>query len=192
MSRILVILGSPDAQSFNAAIFDAYVSHLDRQRHEVQTLNLGEMRFDPVMRYGYRQRMTPDAEIERSQELVRWAEKIVFIYPIWWASMPSLLKGWLDRVLTPGFAYNMQGVTTVKHLTGRTAELFLTCDAPAFYYRWITPTPVRLMRKHILGLCGIDTRQVHIFGKARETSDEERKKWLNRVAQWAREAAQPA
>jgi putative NADPH-quinone reductase len=188
MSKILVILGSPDAQSFNAAIFDAYVKNLDRQRHEVQTLKLGEMKFDPVMRYGYRQRMEADAEIERSQELVKWAEKIVFIYPIWWSSMPSLLKGWVDRVLTPGFAYNTKGITSIKHLRGRSADLFMTCDAPAFYYRWITPTPVRLMRQHILGWCGITTRRIQILGKARAISDAQRQKWLDAIAKLAQAA----
>jgi putative NADPH-quinone reductase len=133
--------------------------------------------------------MELDAEIERSQKLIKWAEKIVFIYPVWWSSMPSLLKGWLDRVLTPGFAYNMKGNTSIKHLAGRTAELFMTSDAPAIYYRWITPTPVRLMRQHILGLCGIDTRRVQILGKAREITDEQRKKWLNKIAKWAKETA---
>ena len=187
MSKILVILGHPDSQSFNAAIFDAYVKNLDQQRHEVQTLQLGEMPFDPVMRHGYRQRMPPCAEIERSQALVQWAEKIVFIYPVWWSSMPSLLKGWLDRVLTPGFAYNMKGAVSIKHLAGRTAELFMTCDAPGFYYRWIAPTPVRLMRRHILGLCGVKTRRVRILGKAREIGDRQRKDWLDKIAQWARQ-----
>ena len=187
MSKVLVILGSPDAQSFNAAIFDTYVKNIDRQKNEVQTLNLSKMKFDPVLRYGYRQRMNPDAEIEHSQELIKWAEKIVFIYPIWWSSMPSLLKGWLDRVLTPGFAYNTQHTTSVKHLSGRTAELFMTCDAPAFYYRWMTPTPVRLMRQHILERCGIKTQRVQILGKARKISDTQRKKWLNRIATWAKE-----
>ena len=189
MSKILVILGHPDAQSFNVAIFDTYVKNLDRQRHEVQMLKLGEMKFDPVMRYGYRQYMEPDAEIKHSQDLIKWAEKIVFIYPIWWASMPSLLKGWLDRVLTPGFAYNMKGTASIKHLAGRTADLFMTCDAPAFYYRWVTPTPVRLMRQHILSMCGITTRRVQILGKAREISDEQRKKWLNKIADWSKKTA---
>jgi putative NADPH-quinone reductase len=179
--KILVVNGHPDAKSFIAAIGAEFVKSLDRRRHEIKTLELGKMKFDPVLRFGYREKMPPDADIERSQKLLKWADHIVFIYPIWWSSMPSLLKGWIDRVLTPGFAYNMQGVRSIKHLAGRTAELILTSDGPAFYYRWLAPTPVRLMKKHILGMCGIKTVKVRIFGGTRAASDETRQKFIDKV-----------
>jgi putative NADPH-quinone reductase len=180
--RILVINGHPDDQSFNAAIFAQYVRNIDVSHHQVRTLELGKLEFDPVLRFDYRERMGEDPDITTSQELVRWAEKIVFIYPIWWASMPSLLKGWLDRVLTPGFAYNMDGIHSVGHLSGRTAELWMTCDGPGFYYRWLSPLPWRLMKHHILRVCGIKTTRIEFFGNIKTSDDARRKKWLAKVA----------
>ena len=50
--------------------------------------------------------MEEDPFILRSQELIQWADHFIFVYPIWWSSMPSLLKGWIDRVFTPGIAYS--------------------------------------------------------------------------------------
>jgi putative NADPH-quinone reductase len=179
--KVLVILGHPDENSFNAEVFSEYVSHLDTAHHEVQTLELGKLDFDPVLRLGYRERMEETPDISRSQELMKWAEKIVFIYPIWWASMPSLLKGWIDRVLTPGFAYNMDGIHSIGHLTGRTAELWMTSDGPGFYYRWLSPVPWRLMKHHILRVCGIKTTRIEFFGNIKTSDEARRKKWLTKV-----------
>ena len=187
--KVLVVLGHPDSVGFNQEIFKTYVESLDRNQSEVKTLELGKMKFDPVLRYGYRKFMKPDAEIEKSQELLKWADKIVFIYPIWFSSMPSLLKGWIDRVMTPGFAYNMKSFFRHDgHLAGRPAELIMTSDGPGFYYKFIAPTPTKLMKNHILKLCGIKVKKVRIFGLTGSSSDERRAKFLDKVAKGAKNA----
>ena len=93
--NILVVNGHPDKESFCEAIFNSYVDNIDRDKHDIETLKLNDIDFDPVLRYGYRKRMEKDENISRSQELLLWADHIVFVYPIWWSSMPSLLKGWI-------------------------------------------------------------------------------------------------
>lgn len=164
MKKVLVINGHPYAKSYVSALYKAYVAHLDTSACAVKTLDLGALHFDPVLRYGYTERMEEDREILLSQEAVKWADHLVFFYPVWWGTMPSLLQGWIERVLTPGFAYNMKGFSSEKHLKGRTAELYLTADGPAWYQRLIPNSPVRLMRKHILDLCGIQLVHSHILG----------------------------
>ena len=104
--NILVINGHPDKESYCQAIFQTIVENIDSKRHELEMINLNEEEFDPVLRYGYRQRMEDDPFILRSQSLIQWADHFIFVYPIWWSSMPSLLKGWIDRVFTPGIAYS--------------------------------------------------------------------------------------
>ena len=103
--KILVINGHPDKESYCQAIFQTIVETIDSNRHELKVISLNEEDFDPVLRYGYRKRMKEDSFIRRSQELIQWAEHFIFVYPIWWSSMPSLMKGWIDRVFTPGIAY---------------------------------------------------------------------------------------
>ncbi|MDR0955599.1 MAG: NAD(P)H-dependent oxidoreductase [Candidatus Nomurabacteria bacterium] len=179
--RILVVKGHPAAGTFNSEIFKTYVKAIRPENCDVETLDLGKMKFDPVLRYGYHKLMPPDAEIEKSQRLVQWSDKIVFIYPIWWASMPSLLKGWLDRVLTPGFAYNHANLGMQGHLAPRTAELWLTCDAPSFYFKILNRTPVKLMKNDILKSCGIRTTRVEIFGNSRASTPQQRENWLGKV-----------
>ena len=141
--NILVINGHPDKESYCQAIFQTIVESIDSKRHELEVINLNEEEFDPVLRYGYRQRMEDDLFILRSQELIQWADHLIFVYPIWWSSMPSLLKGWIDRVFTPGIAYSannrgsfilnyLRGKQFKKLLKGKTASIYATSMAPTW------------------------------------------------------------
>jgi len=181
--KILIILGHPDSKSFNHEIFTTYAKNAARN-HEVKTLELGKLKFDPVLRFGYREVMPSDNEMKTSRDLLKWADKIVFIYPIWWSNAPSLLKGWLDRVLVPHFAYTHEKLG-MKGLLNATAELWLTCDAPSVYYKILNRTPVNSMKKNILANCGIKVSRVEIFGNTRHSTPEQRAKWLEKVAEGA-------
>ena len=184
--KVLVVNGHPYDKSYVSALYQTFVSNIDADRFSIKTLELGKMKFDPVLRYGYSERMPADKDIELSQELLGWADHIVFFYPVWWASMPALLKGWFDRVLTPGFAYNVDGFKTIKHLKGRTAQLFITSDGPAWYERLIPNSPIRLMSKYILGFCGIKVVKSDILGMmAHPNRESARKKFLDKVAKAA-------
>ena len=184
--KILVINAHPYDESYVSELFRTYVNHLDTNKHQVKTIELGKMTFDPVLRYGYTKRMPVDNDIELSQNLLNWADHIVFFYPIWWTTMPALLKGWIDRVITPGFAFNSQGFKTTKHLKGRTAQLFMTSDAPALYQRLILNSPVRLMKRHILGYCGIKVVKSDIFGMVKSAKRERaRKRFIEKVKESA-------
>jgi NAD(P)H dehydrogenase (quinone) len=184
--KVLVINGHPYENSYVSELFNTFVSHLDKNQLQIKTLELGKLTFDPVLRYGYSEKMPEDKDILLSQELIQWADHIVFFYPVWWASMPGLLKGWFDRVLTPGFAYNMNGLKIVKHLKGKTAQLFLTADGPAFYQRLIPNSPIRLVRKYILGFCGIKVVKTNLLGMVTlPNRDTARKKFIKKVAESA-------
>jgi len=123
--KILAINGHPDAESYISALFNAYTANINTEKHKLQTLELHQMKFDPVLRFGYRKRMEKDAEIEKSQELIKWAEHIVLFYPIWFETVPSLLKGWFERTLAPGVAYSMEGYKVTKLLKGKTAHIHI-------------------------------------------------------------------
>ena len=161
--KILVINGHPDEKSYISALFQAYVDNIDQGKHELEILELGKMGFDPVLRYGFRKRMEIDNEIVQSQELLKWAEHFVFFYPIWFETAPSLLKGWFERVLTPGVAYNMDGYRIKKHLKGKSAHLISTSMAPKIYQ--ILKRDIELKTvKPTLSFCGIKVKMVDRLG----------------------------
>jgi putative NADPH-quinone reductase len=90
---VLAVPDHPDPQSFNAAIFRAYVEAARGTGHEVRELELGALTFDPVLRFGYHARMAPDPIMEHSQDSILWAGHIALVLPVWWSQMPALLKG---------------------------------------------------------------------------------------------------
>ncbi len=203
--NILVINGHPDAGSFCESVFAEFVRGLNAKKHKIETLELGKMDFDPVLRFGYRKRMPEDAEILRSQELLKWADHLVFVYPIWWSGMPSLMKGWIDRVFTPGIAYssNTDGSFLLNYLLGRqfkhllkgkTAEIISTSMGPAWWSRLFggpisvsDSYGVAVLKSAVLVHSGIKTKKVLILGNMGRKSNtpEIREKFLQKVHQRA-------
>ena len=203
--NILVINDHPDKKSFNASIFKEVVKNLNSKKHQIETLNLAEMKFDPVLRFGYRERMEEDTEITRSQELIQWADHLIFIYPIWWSSMPSLMKGWIDRVFTPGIAYssNRKGIFVLNFITGRqfkkllknkTADIITTSQGPGWWYKifsGIVSVPdsygIAVLKSAVLNHCGIKTKKVINLGNMNRDSNtlNIRKKFLKKIANYA-------
>ena len=169
-------------------------------------INLNEKEFDPVLRYGYRQRMEDNPFILRSQELIQWADHFIFVYPIWWSSMPSLLKGWIDRVFTPGIAYSannrgsfilnyLRGKQFKKLLKGKTASIYATSMAPTWWYK-VFSGPINIpdsygisaLKNAVLNHCGIKTKRISILGElGREANTSStRRKFLQKVAKEVR------
>lgn len=162
--NILYVNGHPDAKSFHAVIQRAYVDGVDTEKHEVKVLALGELVFDPVLRFGYREFMSEDADILRSQELVKWADHIVFAYPLWWGAAPSLLTGWIARVFTPGFSYNSKGLTHVtRHLKGKTADIIITSRAPRWMWALAGNSGATPLTKNLFFLTGIKKRKLFVL-----------------------------
>jgi putative NADPH-quinone reductase len=168
--QVLIVVGHPDATSYSRAIAAAYAAGLPAG-YTTELLALGDLTFDPVLRYGYRRHMDDDPVIDRSQELVRWADHLVVVFPVWWTSVPSLLKGWFERVFTPRFAYNMDNSSlftlafrTRRHLAGRTATIIATYHGPPWFFTLTGFSPVRLVRRQMLGHVGIKTTQVLQLG----------------------------
>lgn len=203
--NILVINGHPDKKSFSASIFNEIIENLNKEKHKIETLNLAEMKFDPVLRFGYRERMKEDTEITYSQELIQWADHLIFIYPIWWSSMPSLMKGWIDQVFTPGVAYssNRKGIFVLNFITGRqfkkllknkTADIITTSQGPSWWYRifsGIISVPdsygIAVLKSAVLNHCGIKTKKVINLGNMNRDSNtlNIRKKFLKKIANYA-------
>jgi NAD(P)H dehydrogenase (quinone) len=89
MKKILVINGHPYAKSYVSALFKAYAANLNPSACEVRTLDLGALHFDPVLRYGYAERMEEDQVILQSQEAVKWADHLVFFIPYGGGACPA-------------------------------------------------------------------------------------------------------
>ena len=184
--RILILLGHPDANSLCAALASAYAEGASAAGAEVRWLRLGELDFDPLLHAGYRGTQVLEPDLQAAQAAIAWANHLVWVYPVWWGAMPALLKGFIDRVFLPGFAFRYRQGSALwdKLLAGRSAQLLVTMDSPPWYFRWVTRMPGHhQMKKAILEFCGISPVQVHSFGPVRSASTE-------RLAQWVEKAQQ--
>src|SRR5262245_30416517 len=148
---------------------------------DLRRLDLCELEFNPNVVAGSPRNQLLEPAIRQAIELVAWAEHLVFVFPTWWGTMPALMKGFLDRVLLPGFAFeeHEEGGGWDKLLTGRTAHLLTTMDTPTWVYRWIYKAPgLRSLALATLGFCGIAPVRTSIFGVVKDSDPATRARWL--------------
>lgn len=182
--RVLVILGHPRTDSLCGALADAYVDGARRAGADLRRLDLARLDFDPHVHTvsPNAQRFEPD--IRRARELIAWAEYLVFVYPTWWGTMPALLKGFLDRVMTPGFAFqSVDGGTGFEGLLGgRSAQLITTMDTPPLVHRLIYRRPgINALARATLGFCGVRPVRALVFGPVKDASAATRSAWIARA-----------
>ena len=183
--KILVILGHPQSDSFCAALAARYATAARAQGAEVRELRLGELHFNPVLTVGFKGEQPLEPDLTAAQAAITWAEHLVFVYPTWWSGMPALLKGFVDRVFLPGFAfrYRKDSAWWDKLLTGRSADVLLTMDTPPFVYRWLLGAPaLKQMKAGVLEFCGVKPVRVTLFGPIRKASPEQREVFLQKAA----------
>lgn len=189
MKKILIINGHPDHESFNAALVSSYQKSAVDAGNEVKTIELRLLHFSPNLEFGYRQRTELEPDLVQARELILWAEHIVWVYPVWWGSLPAILKGFIDRTFLPGFAFQKRenSVWWDKLLTGRSAHIICTMDMPPWYYALVYGKPsTRAMKNLTLEFCGIKPVKVTSIGPIRLSSSTFREKWLKRIEKEAK------
>lgn len=184
MNKIVIINGHPDKESFNFALADAYKNGAEKSGAEIREIAIGELDFNPNLQFGYRKRTELEPDLLTAQETLKWADHIVWVYPVWWGSVPAIMKGFLDRVLLPGFAFKKRegSVWWDKYFTGKTSRIICTLDQPTWYYKWINKAPSHYaMKKLTMNFIGVKTVKITAIGPIRLSKDEFRKKWLKKV-----------
>lgn len=182
--NILLINGHPDKESYNYALAASYKKGAIASGAEIREINIGELTFNPNLEFGYRKRTELEPDLLNAQESIQWAEHIVWVYPVWWGSVPAIMKGFLDRVLLPGFAFKKRegSVWWDKYLTGKTSRIICTMDQPSWYYRWINGRPSHIaMKKLTMNFIGIKKVRITAIGPLRLSKNEFRLKWLKKV-----------
>ena len=186
--RVAIIVGHPAADSWCGALADSYAAAARAGGHEVRMLYLAQLDFDPSLHAGYRQIQALEPDLLAAQATLAWAEHLVIAYPIWWGSVPALLKGFLDRILLPGFAFKYRPGKAFPEqlLRGRSAQLLVSMDTPPWYFRWVYRMPgIVQLKKTTLEFCGIAPVKVAAFGPLISSSSAQRASWLVKAARLA-------
>lgn len=191
--NVLVILGHPRADSFCGALADAFCEGAHRAGVQQRRLDLSEMDFDTDLHRVSPNDQPLEEDLDRARELFLWADHLVIVYPTWWGTAPALLKGFLDRVMAPGFAFETceGGIGYQGLLQGRSAQLITTMDTPPLVHRLLYREPGKnALARATLGFCGMRPVRSLVFGSVKQASADKRKAWLARAERQGRRLQQ--
>ncbi|WP_249069184.1 NAD(P)H-dependent oxidoreductase [Leptotrichia sp. oral taxon 218] len=184
-----VIFSHPWNGSFNKAILDKVVENLEKTKEKYTIIDLNKDGFNPVMTEKdlelYSQGKSADPLVLKYQEILKNTDELILIFPIWWMSLPAILKGFLDKVMLRGFAYE-SGKYGIKGLLPiKSAKMITTAEAPKFLLNIMGFGMT--MRKANLGGVGIkNTKWIHYSLRAKGKYDD-RKKFLEKVGEFVSE-----
>ena len=191
---ILLIQGHPDTTTPHLchALAAAYASGALESGHSVRSLNVAELEF-PLLRSqkAWEEGELP-AGLRQAQDTIRWAQHIVLFFPLWLGDMPALLKGFLEQVARPGFAFEREAGSTAftkKGLTGRSARIVVTMGMPALLYRWyFRAHSVRSLERNILGFSGIAPVHETLIGMVGNFKPGDAERWLRKLRRLGQKA----
>ncbi len=187
--RVLVIVAHPNRTSFNHAIAQTCARALTDNGHEVIAHDLHQEAFDPILPCAeFLKEAVLPAEIQQHCDEVAQADGIIIVHPNWWGQPPAILKGWVDRVLRPGVAYEFlegdQGEGVPRGLLkAKCAIIFNTSNTATTREKRVFGDPLEaLWRNCIFSLCGVPMIHRRMFNIVVTSSEAERKAWLSEVA----------
>ena len=185
--QILLIQAHPDTTQPHLchALASSYASGAEKAGHLVRHVNLAELDFPLLRSQQDREKGAVPASLKPSQDDIGWAEHIVFFFPLWLGDMPALLKGFLEQVARPGFAFTREeggNPFGKKGLTGRSARVVVTMGMPALVYRWyFRAHSVKSLERNILGFVGIAPVHETLIGMTGNMKPLEAAKWLDKL-----------
>lgn len=158
MKKIVVVVGHPGEASLCRTLASDYQKGAEEAGARVTVLDLARLKFQSDLEKGQQGDQPLEADLVEAQRVLAEADHLVFVHPNWWGTYPARLKGFLDRVLLPGYAFRYRnGGNLVDQLwKGKTARLVVTMDGPGWWYRWFMGAGGdRALRKSTLEFCGV-------------------------------------
>lgn len=189
--KIFILLGHPDKETKCGYFVDSYERGAREADYDVKRVNLGDLKFDPMLHKGYKVIQELEPDLKMIQENIKWAEHFVIFYPSWWSTMPAMLKGMFDRMWLPCFAFNFNknGWGWKKHLKGRSALVVVTSDSHPLVARILMGDSTNEIKRGILKFAGFSPVNVLKAGPLKNISQEGKEKWAHKFCEMGKRGA---
>lgn len=181
-------MGNPDKEgTLSNEVADSYEREASTAGHEVRRTNIGDLSFDPILHKGYKTIQELEPDLKQVQEDMKWADHFVLVYPLWWASMPALLKGLWDRIFLPGFCFHFwkNGLGWDKLMEGKTARVFILSKNWPIIERFLFGDFKNEVGKALLGFAGYKVR-ITEFGDSETPSSSRKESFFRKISSLAR------
>jgi putative NADPH-quinone reductase len=192
--RILLIVGHPDPKGGHLcqALAQAYADGAAEAGHALRRIDVAQFDFPLLRSADEWERGALPATLKPAQDDIEWAQHMVLFFPLWLGDMPALLKGFLEQVARPGFAFHDDGNGGFgkKGLSGRSARVVVTMGMPALVYRYyFRAHSLRSLERNVLGFVGIAPVHETLIGMVDRMQANECERWFTRLRTLGRKAA---
>jgi len=204
--NFLIVFAHPNPNSFNSAIKEKTISSILENGHNFEISDLYQMGWNAAAgKNDFKEHINSleinlineqqnslkndlykdDLKIE--MEKLKKADYLIFIFPLWWASCPALLKGWIDRVFTCDFAWGMKNMFHKGLMLGKRAAIFTTAggDEGEYSENGDQQATLKQSLNHIhrgtLAFCGFDVLPIHAIFEVEDCNEELRKEYLKKI-----------
>ena len=192
-TRILIVQGHPDPAGGHLchALAAAYAEGAASAGHQVESIEVARLDFPLLRTAAAFQDGAVPAAIGEAQQALRRADHLLLVYPLWLGGPPALLKGFLEQLFRPGFAFEQPAPGGIGKtlLDGRSARIVVTMGMPALVYRWwFGAHSLRSLERNILKFVGIRPVRESLFGLVEAAGDTRRRRWFAVMREHGRRA----
>jgi NAD(P)H dehydrogenase (quinone) len=185
-----IVIDHPNQNSFNYQVMHHFIKGIELNRHTYDLCDLEKDQFNPVMtikdlgKYGMGG--FTDKKIKDYQQQIMSADFLIFFFPIWWIAPPARLKGWIDKVLLPKFAFTEGQIPQPLLMHIQKAIFFTTTGVGDDVFQMEYGSAFRsIFGKGILQFCGVQDVEWFNCGDVGFKSKEKHAEWLTFVQSFA-------
>ncbi len=180
--KTLIITAQPSSKGFVHTIASQYLGTKNNTETTAEIINLYDEQYQiPFLKFEDAREIENSETVKKLQNKIADADELVFIFPLWWGSMPAILKNFFDNVFSSGFAFTYENGRPTALLTEKTAKIITTYDAPSWAYLFTSFPIKKLLKNNILGFCGIKTTDFLDFGSIGKASESDKKEIIKKI-----------
>ena len=186
--NFLIVTAHPSESGWVNQIVNEVLALITKKKGKFKLINLYETKLTQDFLNGSNNTKT----VEEYHKILNWADELILAYPMWWGSVPAILKNWMDVNFEPKFAYRyipdslwykVSGLPNgrLQHLK---VNQLVTTGGASWKYMLILSMPTNLIRLVFIFFCGMRQGWVKIYGNMAKRTEEEKGEMIDDFKLW--------